>query len=381
MSAAARLIRALGLAIMLTIAGAGFGPPRALAADAAAPRLPAWLDEVTLDGFLSTTYSYNFNRPGTRTNQLRVFDLVDNSFRLELFELVAQRAVANPREAGFRVDVALGSSVPRVSSSRGLFRTDSTTTDVDLQQAFASYVAPLGSGLRIDLGKFITSHGYEVIEGYDGWNDNATRSILFGFAIPFTHTGARATYVFSKHLTGALMVVNGWDVAEDNNRSKTVGGQLVLTPVAPVTLTLNGMTGPERANDDSDARTLFDATAIWNLADRVTLGANGDWGSERGAVVAGETARWDGYAGYARAAHGNLALSLRAESFDDHDGARTGTAQRLTEFTVTPEARLTQHLLVRADLRVDRSDRSVFEKRLGTTKTQPTLLLNLLYSF
>ena len=39
-----------------------------------------------------------------------------------------------------------------------------------------SWNAPCGSGLRFDAGKFITHHGYEVIEGYDGWNDNATHS-------------------------------------------------------------------------------------------------------------------------------------------------------------------------------------------------------------
>ena len=377
----AHVFRILGLAVTLTIAGAGFCSPRAFAADGAVPQVPAWLGEVTFDGFLSTSYSFNFNRPDSRTNQLRVFDFDDNSIKLDLLELVMQHAVAKPREAGVRVDLAFGSSVPRVSSSRGLFRTDSTTEDIDIQQAFLSYVAPLGSGLRIDVGKFITHHGYEVIDGYDGWNDNATRSLLFGFAIPFTHTGARASYAFSAHLTGALMVVNGWDVAQDNNRSKSVGGQLVLAPVAPLTITLNGMTGPERANHESDPRTLFDGPAVWKATGHVTLGANGDWGSEKGAVVAGQDAHWVGYAGYARGVCGNLALSLRAEFFDDRNGARTGTAQRLTEFTVTPEARLTSRLLVRADLRVDHSNQQVFERGDHATDTQPTVLLDLIYAF
>src|SRR5204863_3170230 len=124
------------------------------------------------------------------------------------FELVLQHAVARSGDGGFRVDLALGSSVPRVSSSHGLFRTDSTTEDIDVQQAFASYVARLGPGLRIDVGMFVTPHGYEEIEGYDGWNDNATRSLLFGFAIPFTHLVVRATYPFSNQLTGKLMVLN-----------------------------------------------------------------------------------------------------------------------------------------------------------------------------
>ena len=220
-----------------------------------------------------------------------------------------------------------------------------------------------------------------MIEGYDGWNDNATRSLLFGFAIPFTHLGVRATYHFSRQITGMLMVVNGWDVAEDTNRSKTVGGQLSLSPASSLTIVLNGMIGPERANNEADARSLLDGTAVWKLTDHVTLGANGDWGSERGAVVAGQDARWTGFAGYARGALGNLALSLRAESFDDRDGARTGTAQRITELTLTPEARLTPRLLVRADLRVDHSDHDVFEKRDGMTDSQPTVLLNLNYNF
>jgi hypothetical protein len=35
--------------------------------------------------------------------------------------------------------------------------------------------------------------GYELIEGYDGYNDNYSRSLLFNYAIPLTHTGVKAT--------------------------------------------------------------------------------------------------------------------------------------------------------------------------------------------
>jgi len=367
--------------VALLLVRACLAAPRTCQAAEEAPQPPTWPEGVTLNGFVSSSYSYNFNRPDSRTNQLRVFDFADNSFKLDVFELVLQRPVAKPRDGGFRVDVALGSSVPRVSSAEGLFRSGGQGEDVDLQQAFASWIAPLGSGLRFDLGKFVTPHGYEVIEGYDGWNDHATRSLLFGFAIPFTHTGARVTYAFSPRVTAALQLVNGWDVAEDNNRSKTVGAQFVLTPVNSLSITLNAMTGPERADSESDHRALLDGSAVWKPSEQWTLGANGDLGSEAGAITPGEMARWDGLAGYVRAARGGLALSLRAELFEDHDGARTGTAQRLTELTLTPEARLTPHLLVRADVRMDHSDRAVFEKGAGASDTQPTVLLNVLYGF
>ena len=38
-----------------------------------------------------------------------------------------------------------------------------------------------------DAGKFVTPIGAEVIESQDNWN--YTRSILFGYAIPFYHLG------------------------------------------------------------------------------------------------------------------------------------------------------------------------------------------------
>src|SRR5258705_11240910 len=105
-------LRTLWLAVSLAVAGAAFDPHHALADEGPAPPIPAWLDEVTLNGFLSTSYSYGFNRSQSRTNQLRVFDSADNSFKLDLFELVLQRAAAKSGDAGVRVDIALGSSVP-----------------------------------------------------------------------------------------------------------------------------------------------------------------------------------------------------------------------------------------------------------------------------
>ena len=96
----------------------------------------------------------------------------------------------------------------------------------------------------------------------------------------------------------------------------------------------------------------------------------------------GQEGSWRGLAGYSRIAiTGSFSLALRGELFEDKDGVRTGVAQRLTEATVTPELRLTPHLLVRGDLRVDRSSRPIFEKLQRFSKTQPTALLNGCYSF
>jgi hypothetical protein len=365
-------------------AGACFCAPRFACADEAAPE---WLQQVTLNGFFSSSYSYNFNRPDSRTNQLRVFDFDDNTFKLDVFELVAQKAVAKARDAGFRVDFTFGSSIPRVTAAAGLFNEPGQIEDMDVQQAYVSWIAPAGAGLRLDFGKFVTSAGYEVIEGYDGWNDNATRSLLFGYAIPFTHVGLRAAYPLSSVATLTGMLVNGWDVARDNNSSKTLGAQLALTPSKALSIYVDGMWGPERPDNDSDPRTLLDTEIIFKAASGLTLGVNADWGIDRKAIVPGpfepsQDAQWSGIAGYFRVAvRPDFALIARAESFDDRDGFRTGTAQSITTLTLTPELRLTPHLLVRADARNDRSTRSVYQKGNDVTDSQPTVLFNVLYSF
>jgi len=245
-----------------------------------------------------------------------------------------------------------------------------------------SYVAPLGSGLRLDAGKFVTGLGYEVIEGWDGWNDDATHSFLFGYAIPFTHTGLRASYGVSSVVSTMLMVANGWDDVRDNNRGKTVHLQLGLTPSGRLALVFNGIAGPEQNNDDVHYRDVLDVVATWKPTDRLSLGFNGDWGRETNAAPGGRMAVWRGAAGYLRLAPGRrFAVSLRAERFEDRDGVRTGAAQTLTEVTLTPEVHLGASCVVRGDLRLDASDRAVFEASGAPHRTQPTVSVNALYHF
>jgi hypothetical protein len=364
----------------------GTASSRAVAAvpDSAAVARP-WYEELALNGFVTSSYGYNFGRPPSRTNTYRVFDFDDNTFKVDGIELVAQTVAAKPREAGFRVDVVMGGSIPSVSAARGLFRDEAgAAQDVDLQQAFATYVVPLGSGLQVNAGKFVTHLGAEVIEGYDGWNDNATHSLLFGFAIPFTHTGVRAAYAFGPRVSAMAMVMNGWDNATDNNRAKSLGAQLALTPVAPFTLVLNGIMGAERDDSEQAQRWVGDLVAVFKAGPRWTLTVNGDLGREAGLVgpAQADPAQWSGAAAYVRwQASARSAVTVRAETFDDRDGVRTGQAQTLSEITLTPELHLTPRFVLRADLRKDLSTHAVFESDSGARDTQTTILVNVLGAF
>ncbi len=341
------------------------------------PTPKPWYEEIAVNGFVSAWYGYNTNRPASALNQYRVFDYQDNSVNIDAAEIVLQKAVEKPGDAGFRVDAVAG-AVARVASAAGLFQGQ----DFDLQQAFVSYVAPLGSGLRFDFGKFITHMGNEVIEGYDGWNDNATRSFVFGYAIPFTHTGLKATYTFSDELAGMLQICNGWDVVKDNNSGKSFGAQLIWTPSKTISVTGNYMVGPEQPNTNANWRNVGNVVGQWKATDLTVFTLELTYGSEPNAVTAGQTATWSGIVGYARfGLSDHFAFIFRGEYFADPEGARTGVGQYLKEVTLTPEWKITSHFLLRADLRLDWSNRAVFEKQSTFTTSQPTILLDAIYVF
>src|SRR5689334_22710953 len=174
-----------------------------------APEAPA--KRTSVHGFASFGYSFRFDQPAGGSNELRVFDFEPRKFRLDVAEIVVQRSAVGPRQFGYRADFVTGASIPRVSAASGLFRDADTgvvsPADFDIQQAFVSYVAPVGSGIRLDAGKFTTHAGAEVIEGYDGFGDTYSRGLLFGFAEPFTHSGVRVGYTFSPAVSAMFLVV------------------------------------------------------------------------------------------------------------------------------------------------------------------------------
>jgi hypothetical protein len=350
--------------------------PSTTPASATAAALPKWFDEIAVNAFVSTAYEYNGNRPTTGTTSYRVFDYNDNSFNLDVAEVVVQIAPSKPNDAGFRVDIAAGNSIPQISKSQ-----DQTVAQFDLQQVFASYIAPIGSGLRFDVGKYVTHLGYELIEGYDGYNDNYSRSILFGYAIPFTHTGVKASYAFTSKMAAMVEVVNGWDLVRDNNRSKSVGAQLTLTPVSPLTVFLNWIGGPELPNDNHTKRNVFDVVAMLKPTSALTLGVNGDYGTENGTsrVNPGADAKWKGIAGYATyAVTSKLSLALRGETLHDDGGVRLGTDTKavLSEGTFTPAYKFTDHVVLRGEVRYDKANQPILTRRATLSDKQTTAGVN-----
>ena len=358
------------------------------------------LDGVELHAFASSSYTFNFNQPTQRgpnsaTNVNRIFDKDHNSFKFDVGELVILRETPKPGDVGFRTDLTYGFTVPEVTQSTA-DTGDGQSHQFDVQQGYVSYNAPIGSGVQIDFGKFITHIGAEVIEGYDGWNYNFSRSFLFGLAIPFTHTGLRASYAINDMISVLGMVANGWDNTVDNTEGKTVGAQIAITPNDSVGLLLNWATGSETlGNQDSfsnNTTTVFDVVLDVALTNSTLVQLNFDYGQQANGAASGSDAKWWGVAGIIRHDYNKwFSINLRGEFFNDEDGTRassastlaTGQGQELWEITVTPEVRINQNMVVRMEYRHDESNRNAFfDRGAGKTQdTQDTIALNGLFYF
>jgi len=335
-------------------------------------------DYLGLSIYLQGGYTFNFRNPDSGTNRQRIFDQDANSFLLDLAQIQFARE-APLGGVGYKLKLSFGETAKYIHST-GL---GDPGDAFDLTEAYVNYVAPLGSGLKVQFGKFATYHGAEVIEARD--NFNYSRSFLFNYGIPFTHTGFLVGYTFSKALTTNLYLVNGWDTFNDNNKGKTFGTSFVVTPIEPLSMNFNFMYGPEQSDNSSHYRFLADWVGTFKATKNLTFTINADYANEeKDPLNGGKNSRWYGIAGYAKYDFTDwLSASIRAEYFGDTNGVRTGIAQSLKGITFTPEFRILKNLLVRPEYRHDWSNKDAFDSKNTTfsKKSQDTIAHSVMYSW
>ncbi len=343
-------------------------PEATAAPEPAAPPKPA---PVEVTSFVDTYYTYAFNKP-TGNIPLRNFDTKHNTFSLGLVEVAAEQKVTTANRLGFRVDLQAGPTSEMVNA----FEPGGLEFLKNIEQAYGSYL--FGGKLQLDVGKFVTPAGAEVIEAKDNWN--YSRSLLFALAIPYYHAGVRATVPFNDKLSVTGMLVNGWNDVVDNNSGKTWGLSATFKPSAKLSLVQNLIGGPEQKDDAHDKRFLTDTVLTVTATDKLSLMANYDYGKDK---VLGSDVKWQGVALYARLQPTpSWALTPRFEWFDDADGFATGLAQKVKEITVTSEQKLGGKLLTRIEYRRDFSDQPFFTGKDGLPKkSQDNFTIGLIYAF
>jgi hypothetical protein len=333
---------------------------------------------LTLDGY----YGYNFNSPVGRVNLLRAYDVSSNSFSLNQATLILDHT-PDPdagRRFGARVDLQYGQATETLQGSASNELRPQAYRPIF--QAYGTYVAPVGSGLTIDFGKWASALGIE--SNYTKDDMNYSRSYLFDF-LPFYHMGMRASYNLTPTVNVTYWLVNGTQQSEDFNGFKSQAFLFTLKPASAVTWNVNYYFGQEQPDvvavlnptypteatqpglpttpivpAPNGREHILDSYATWNATAKLTLAGEADYVINRkfSTSAPGHATAGAAYARYQLTPR--LSFAGRAEYFSDRGGLFSGVTQALKETTFTTEYRWTQGFLVMGEWRRDFSNQPFF---------------------
>jgi hypothetical protein len=388
---------------------------------------------ITLSGYVDVSYTEQFGGRGTAFGggaaALHQFDVNNNNFNVQAVKIALEKALPDKNDwaAGFRIDTILGSDAKFLGDSAFGASSGGTATSypIALEQALVKFRIPVGNGLDIYAGKFVTFLGYEVIESPA--NLNFSRGLLFTNAIPLTHTGVYADYKFNDTIEAKFGVVDGWNNSVSGASAdpaaryafggKAITGQVNVTaPGKNANICTSFIYSPDstepsgvNGGGDNGPSAVFDIWGNWNPTfvkdSALTLGFNVDLGySGATGVPAGvdggpvnDSTTWYGVAMYASYKFNKVfTLSARGEYLheDSADFAKYGVGGTFTgeptgadfvpqaqdDFseTLTASFSIWDNLLTRAEYRFD--SLSAGATGNGYT-TQNEVSLEAVYSF
>lgn len=315
---------------------------------ASAPTLPDVLKAsgLSLGGYLDGTYSYESTSPAAdRSVDSNTFALNQAAFTL---------GYTGPAGFGALVNVVAGTEACNgcYAPGYGAGGAGASTSSVNLLQGYLSYTS---GKLAASAGKFLTLAGAEVAAPTG--NTNVTRSLLFWYAEPVTHVGARLAYTTSHATMLTFGLNNGWNIDGSTGRGgKTAEFGLMQQVSKAFSVAAAAYVGDYDMADGVGRRSLIDAMATWNATPSLTLIASADFDRQDHAFGPGTgTASWQGVALYCNYAINDAwRSSVRAESLDDRDGFNFGTRTRVDEATLTLGYMPDAHVEFRAEGRQDR---------------------------
>jgi hypothetical protein len=324
---------------------------------------------LNLYGYVEGGYFYDATVPQNLTSHTSFpGDLIffpgpsKNEIILDQVDLTLERTISasdSKWDVGFRVEGIFGRDAV-FTHSNGIL--DNSNKDgggeddqLDLLQAYFDVNIPVGNGVIVKAGKFVTLLGYESINPTQ--NAFYTHSYIFSFGVPFTQTGILASYTFDNQWSATAGITRGWNQStSDNNGAIDFLGQAVYTYSNQWSLTGNLSVGPEAFHDDSDYFVVPEIISQFKMSDDLSL--NGDF--------------LYGIAGYVDyTLDPNFTLNGRVEYYHDGHGATTGagtgTDVNFWEFTggvaITPlpNDQYFKYLVFRPEIRLDLADQGAFD--------------------
>lgn len=391
--------------------------------------------KVTLSGYIDSYYLHAFNNPKSGTlmgNPLanggypdgRAFDRIADQFALGL---VQTKFTYSDNKSDLVIDLTFGPNAElgnfgnaRIANNNNYntslwypsgpnsgYVNQLYGTSASIKQAYFTYKAT--GKLSFTVGQFGTHIGYEVIDA--PVNYNYSLSNLFNNG-PFYHIGAKVNYALTDKVSLMAGLVNNWDNLFDNNRQKSIIGQVYLKPVDGFNIYLNYIGG---YGDDTYLSTLavtgskpylehytrqmVDLTTGYQVTTQFYVGLNAAYGKYNFKATGSDLTDitntygsskpdWGGVAVYSNYAISDIfGIGVRVESFHDPNYVRyIGTVNN--SFTLTAPITVADgHLIMKPEFRMDNAKNSkdghaYYEDKNGNgTSNQQTFGVAFIYKY
>ena len=376
--------------------------------------------DLHLYGFVDVSYTQNFGNPGTGVNDLRIFDVDSDAFRVHMAQIVLEKQGKTGGDlvdhAGFRVKLNFGEDSQFTGGS-------DFGDEVDFQEVYAQFVAPFGNGVDLRMGRQNTLIGFEVIES--PYNPNFSRSWLFGLGEPFTTTGIRAAYDLNDKVSFAIGGISSFTQATgDTNGTPSLETAVSVTLTDKVSMTGFFFWGDEGPRNGGPNQDILLGGGIFNFqaTEQTAFIVEAYYANQANIspITAAGNSRWNGVAGYLiHDFTDQWGFRVRGEIFEDAGGTRTCTgtldppkanvcfgatgsgaatvggttvstpaatgsgpiAQTLWETTITLLYKPVPSLMTRLEYRHDNSNKKTFQIGNRSAHFQNTLAIEAIYLF
>lgn len=346
-----------------------------------------WMNNnhLSVTGFVEGGYFLDTNNPNSHLDQPTLIDFpgaYSNHVLLDQVDVTIAKAIDSSKswDWGFTFENGYGTDDSFIHSVGMLDNRppNDPQNQYDIPQANVELLVPLGTGLTIEGGKFLTFLSNEVINPTG--NAFFTHSYNFTFGVPLTNTGITGSYTFPKLLSGNDLTITagateGWNQSlRDNNGSIDFAGQAKSAFTSALSWVFNIEIGPQALpvpRGSAQNHENYETDLEYILTDQFSqeLKFTGDflYADFPNEGIAG-SAQWYGVCGYAGyTLDPYLTFNLRAEWYRDQGGYTTGTQANYYEFTggvqihPLPNDNIFQFLQIRPEIREDLSDRRVYD--------------------
>ena len=197
----------------------------------------------------------------------------------------------------------------------------------DVLQAYVQLGIPIGTGLTVEAGKFVSLLGYEKIDPTQ--NIFYTHSYGFSYGKPFTNTGVLGSYTFSDPTTSNVATLTGgisrgWNQSTDDNNGDIDGLIQFKDTMGPLAFTGNVEFGPEGVlpygpPDHAHWWVIPEGIISWQISDQFLVAGDFLYGN------AASLTQWFSAALYGQyKIDPHLSFGARVEYYHDGRGVTTG---------------------------------------------------------